>query len=106
MNTPTTLELRTGLQSNDKTYRSAAPLRIFARSKAKSRTEKSTRSSKASSAKAPSYRLGEVVHHGHFGTGRVMANWPDGALLIRFDNAVKSRLIFPSLLNRVNSQRC
>lgn len=93
MNTPTTLELRTGLQSNNKTYRSAAPLRIFARSKAKFRT------SKASSAKAPDYRLGEVVQHGHFGTGRVMALWPTGSLLVRFDGADKNRLVFPSLLN-------
>lgn len=101
MNTSSTLEMNMELQSNIKTYRPETSLRNFASFIAKSKTAISIRSSNASSKKAQSYRLGEVVHHGHFGSGRVMALWPDGSLLVRFDDAVKSRLIFPSLLDRV-----
>jgi len=50
---------------------------------------------------APGYRLGEAVYHGQYGVGQVMAQLPDGRLQIRFDGARKSRMIFPSLINRV-----
>ncbi|MFQ5922506.1 MAG: hypothetical protein ACE5M4_06645 [Anaerolineales bacterium] len=105
MNTPATLEFGPQVRSNDKTHRPVTSLSMYARSAVKSKTEKSTRSSKASSEPAPSYRLGDAVHHGRFGTGQVMAQWPDGTLLVRFDRAVKSRLVWPSLLDRVNGQR-
>jgi len=105
MNIPSTLEIRTGVQSKDWIHQLVTTLRMYTRSAAKSRTEKSIRSSKASSGTAPGYRLGEVVQHGQFGTGRVMAHWPDGTLLVRFDSMAKSRLVFPSLLDRVNGRR-
>lgn len=50
------------------------------------------------------YRMGEAVFHGRFGIGKVMAQYPDGRLQIRFDDYAKSQLIYPSLLNRVPSQ--
>ena len=105
MITPSALEMGTDVRSINKTRRPEPLLRMFARSLAKSRTGNSIRSSKALSGTAPSYRLGEVVQYGQFGTGRVMANWPDGTLLVRFESVVKSRLVSPSLLDRVNSRR-
>ena len=50
---------------------------------------------------APDYRLGEPVYHGRYGVGQVMAQLPDGRLQIRFDGVRKSRMIFPSFINRV-----
>ena len=105
MITPSTLEIGTEVRSKIKTHRPVALLRKFARSLARSRTENSIRSSKASSGTGASYHLGQAVHHGQFGTGQVMAHWPDGTLLVRFDSAVKSRLVWPSLLDRVNGRR-
>jgi hypothetical protein len=99
MNTLSTLEIGTKVWSKDKTQRLVALLRKYARSAARSRTENSIRSGKSSSGTAPSYRLSQTVHHSRFGTGRVMVHWPDGTLLVRFDGAVKSRLVFPSLLD-------
>lgn len=99
MNTPSTLEMSMELRSNVKTYSPATPLRNFASLIARAKTVISIRPSKVSSGIAVNYRLGEAVHHGQFGAGRVMAHWPDGSLLVRFDSAVKSRLVFPSLLS-------
>jgi hypothetical protein len=48
----------------------------------------------------PEYRLGEAVYHGLYGVGQIMAHLPDGRLQIRFDGVRKSRMIFPSLINR------
>jgi hypothetical protein len=53
------------------------------------------------SSNAPDYRLGEPVYHGRYGVGQVMAHLPDGRLQIRFDGVRKSRMIFPSLINRI-----
>ncbi len=105
MITPSTLEIGTEVGSRNRTHRPESLLRTFARSLTKSRSEKGIRSSKPSFRTAQSYRLGEVVHHGKFGTGQVMVHWPDGTLLVRFDGAVKSRLVWPSLLDRMNDQR-
>ncbi len=105
MNTPSTLNMSIHMRSNSKTHRPVALGKIFALFGARSKTENSIRSNEASSKAAPSYRLGEDVHHSGFGNGRVMAHWPDGTLLVRFDNAAKNRLVWPSLLDRVNGQR-
>jgi hypothetical protein len=99
MNTPSTLEMSMKLQSNFKTYRPITPLRDFARLIVRVKTAISIHPNMVSSGIAVNYRLGEAVHHGQFGSGRVMAHWPDGSLLVRFDGAAKSRLVFPSLLN-------
>jgi hypothetical protein len=48
--------------------------------------------------------LGEAVNHNQWGNGQIMAHWPDGSLLVKFDGAVKNRLVFPTLLDRVNGQ--
>ena len=50
-------------------------------------------------------RLGENVQHSRYGTGRVLAHWADGTILVRFDNLAKNQLIWPSFLDRANSQR-
>ncbi len=104
MNTQSTLKIGTKAQTDFTTLNPGNLLRDFANSSWISRLEKSIKSIKDSTRTAPDYRLGEAVHHGSFGTGRVMSHWPDGRLVVRFDNAVKNRLIFPSLLNRVNGQ--
>jgi hypothetical protein len=51
-----------------------------------------------SNGRIPSLHLGDTVRHARFGTGRVMAQLPDGRLQIRFEGVVKSQMIFPSLL--------
>ena len=99
MNTPSTLEMSLQVRSTIKTGRLANTLRFFPTLLESYSTTKSTRSSKVSSEKAQSYRLGEIVHHGSFGSGRVKALWPDGRVLVRFDRAAKNQLIFPSLLS-------
>lgn len=98
MNIPAALEIGTKVWSDDKAQSLGTWLRTFARSAVKPRTESRIRSSEASSGVAPGYRLGDSVRHGRFGTGRVIAPWPDGTLLVRFDGEAKSRLIWPSLL--------
>jgi hypothetical protein len=85
--------------TKDKTQHLVAMLRQYARSAARFITENSISSGKGSSGTALSYRLGQIVHHSRFGTGRVVAHWPDGTLLVKFDGAVKNRLVFPSLLD-------
>jgi hypothetical protein len=105
MNSASTLVMGNELQSNAETQRPAIPSKIFARTSVRSGSEESIRAGKACSGSASGFRLGETVQHGRFGTGRVMSHWPDGRLLVRFDGAVKSRLIFPSLLNRANGRR-
>ena len=62
-------------------------------------------SGEASSAAMPKLRLGENVRHGRHGTGRVLAHWPDGTVLVRFDDMAKNQLIWPSFLDRANGQR-
>lgn len=99
MNALSILEIGSKVWSKDKAHRLAARLGQSERSAARSRTENSIRSGQGSSGIALSYRLGQTVHHSRFGTGRVMAHWPDGTLLVRFDGADKNRLVFPSLLD-------
>jgi hypothetical protein len=48
--------------------------------------------------KPPGLQLGDTVRHDRFGTGRVMARYPDGRMQIRFVGVGKSQMIFPSLL--------
>jgi hypothetical protein len=82
MNTLSILEMGTKVWSKGKAQHLVAMLRQYVRSVARFKTENSIRSDKGSSATALSYRLGQVVHHSRFGTGRVMAHWPDGTLLV------------------------
>ena len=105
MNYPAALEMSTKARSNDKTQNPVGWLREYARSLVKSKAEGSTRPSQAISKTKPGYRLGDAVHHSGFGTGRVMAHWPDGTLLVRFDREVKSQLVWPSLLDRLNGRQ-
>ena len=99
MNTNSILETGTKVWSKDKAQNLAARLGQYVRSAARSRTENSIRSGKGSTGTTPSYQLGQIVHHGRFGTGRVMAHWPDGRLQVKFNGADKNRLVFPSLLD-------
>lgn len=70
----------------------------------RSMTENTMRSSSPSSLTNSKLRLGEAVRHSRFGAGQVLAHWPDGTLLVQFDNAAKNQLIWPSFLSRVNDQ--
>jgi hypothetical protein len=99
MNTSSILETGTKVWSKDKAQRLVAMLRQYVRSTARFITENCIRSDKGSLGIALSYRLGQIVHHSRFGTGRVMAHWPDGTLLVKFDGADKNRMVFPSLLD-------
>ena len=105
MNTTSSLVISMDVKSKAKTHRPATPLKVFVSASARSRAEESLRAGNDSSGIAPGYRLGETVYHGRFGTGQVMSHWPDGRLLVRFDGAVKSQLVFPTLLNRANCRR-
>jgi hypothetical protein len=48
------------------------------------------------------YRIGDVVQHVQFGSGQVLAIWPDGRLQIRFETEGRNQLIFPSLVNTIS----
>lgn len=99
MNTLSILEIGARVWSKDTAQHFVATLKQYARSAARFKTENSIRSGKGSSRTALRYRLGQIVHHSRFGTGRVMAHWPDGTLLIKFDRAGGHRLVIPSLLD-------
>jgi hypothetical protein len=99
MNISSTFEKATIVRTSTPTMRLATQLRNYVRSAVRSRTENGFSPSKISSGKAPARCLGDAVHHGQFGSGRVMAHWPDGTLLIRFEGGGKSRLVWPSFLN-------
>lgn len=47
-----------------------------------------------------SLHIGQRVRNGRFGSGRVRALRPDGAVIVRFDGQKSSQIIFPSLLER------
>lgn len=102
MNTPTTLELSSKVRPNEKTFDQAPAYRIFAGLIANAKASLKGRSNRVPMRTAPGYRLGEAVHHAQFGAGQVKAQWPDGTVLVRFDNETQSRLVFPSLLQGVN----
>ncbi len=105
MNIPATLKIGTRVRSHNKTHHRVAPLRTNTRSAEMPRTENKMRSNKSSSLTGSKPRLGESVRHSRHGNGEVLAHWPDGTLLVRFDNATKNRLVWPSFLDRVNGQR-
>jgi hypothetical protein len=104
MNMSGTLKINARKRSHNRAHRPGNPLSTYLRSVVKSLMEINFRSEKASSGTAQAYRLGDAVQHSGFGTGRVMAHWPDGTLLVRFDRDVKSQLVWPSLLDRANSR--
>jgi len=96
---PSTLKMFiTRLLIDDKAHRPAATSRLGAHAAERPRPENGSRLSHASPA-APGLRLGEAVHHGQFGPGRVTAHWPDGTLQVRFEGAARSRLVWPSFLD-------
>jgi len=99
MNTNSILETGTKVWSEDKDQSLAARLGHYVRSTVRSITENRIRSGQGSSGTAPSHRLGQIVHHSRFGTGRVVAHWPDGRLQVKFDGEDKNRSVFPSLLD-------
>jgi hypothetical protein len=55
---------------------------------------------RSSQGKTPRARLGDTVRHSVFGSGRILAFWPDGAYLVKFENGVGFRLISPHLLDQ------
>ena len=93
MNAPSALTISKGIQST-KAYRLTTLLKTLTVSIAGATKAKNFRSNVT-----PAYRLGETVNHGGFGVGRVMAHWPDGRILIRFDGKARNQLVFPSLLS-------
>ena len=110
MNTLSNAKLNVGHLSKFVTNHTLTPLKTSLRSTdvrpfEKSRTASSNGSQGASSAAKPKLRLGENVRHGRFGTGRVLAHWSDGTVLVRFDDMAKNHLIWPSFLDRANGQR-
>ena len=68
-------------------------------------TESGNRFGGTSSAAESKLRLGENVRHSRHGTGRVLAHWADGTVLVRFDDLAKNELIWPSFLDRADGQR-
>ncbi len=43
-------------------------------------------------------QIGQTVHHGDFGSGEIVAAWPDGRLLVKFADRSENLLVYPSLL--------
>ena len=110
MKTLSNVEMSAELQSNDVTHHTLAPLRTARRlaelkPAEKSKTENRKGSRKPSSPTESRPRLGKAVSHSRYGRGEVLAHWPGGTLLVRFDNAAKNRLVWPSFLDRVNGHR-
>jgi hypothetical protein len=96
MESVSSLELSSNRQSNGAVRLLLAVRKAVASAAASARS----RDARPRSASDSSYRLGEAVSHHQFGAGQVLARWPDGSLLVRFDGAVKNRLVWPSLLQR------
>ena len=71
----------------------------------RSRAASSNGSQGTASGAKSKLRLGENVQHSRYGTGRVLAHWPGGTVLVRFDNLAKNQLIWPSFLDRAKGQR-
>ena len=105
MSITSTLEMNTKMQSHDRSLDPVAPQRTDTRSAERSRTENKMRYSGPSSLTNSKPRLGEAVRHSRFGDGQVLAHWPDGTLLVRFDNVTKNQLVWPSFLRRANGQQ-
>lgn len=99
MNATSTLELGTKLRSHLRARLLASLQKALSGGLAGSNPISRHRST-ASSRRASDYRLGVKVGHPRFGMGQVLAHWPDGRLLIRFDGAARNRLVWPSLLDR------
>ena len=99
MNSQTAVDLNVGLPSASRFSREAGRTNIVARISARFRPAKNVAASQAISGSVSSYRIGEVVHHGQFGTGRVVACWPDGRLQVKFADSARSRFVFPSFLD-------
>lgn len=57
------------------------------------------------SAAVSKLRLGATVRHAGFGTGQVIANWPDGTVIVRFEGASRNRKIWPAHLTRLSGGR-
>jgi hypothetical protein len=100
-----TVENSIELRSHHITHDPAAPSRIDTASAERSRTENKMRSINPSSLTKSRPRLGDSVHHSRYGEGHVLAHWPNGTLLVRFDNEANNRMIWPSFLERPNGQR-
>ena len=45
--------------------------------------------------------IGSTVRHPQFGPGEVLANLPDGTVLVRFDRSTKNRPVWPGFLHPV-----
>lgn len=105
MNTTSALEISKEVQASGKSVRLVAQLKKVTHAVVRSIKENSIRLGEGSARTASGYQLGEPVRHGQFGRGRVVAHWPDGTLLVRFEDMAKSRLVWPSFLDRVNERK-
>ena len=104
MSITSTLEMNIKVQSQDRSLDLGVRQMNDTRLGVRSITENTMRSSSPSSPNNSKLRLGEAVRHSGFGAGQVLAHWPDGTLLVRFDNLAKNRLVWPSFLSRANGQ--
>jgi hypothetical protein len=110
MNVPTSTQMSTELISNEATFPAHSPLAIDLGPSERKAVGRSGAKDRKGSGRAPTMpesrlRSGEVVQHGRHGLGQVLAHWPDGRILIRFDDSPKSQLIWPSFLDRVDGHR-
>jgi hypothetical protein len=99
MNSQAAVDQNIGIGSTSQEARRAGFPNVVARIAAQLRPATRLKSDRSRSGFAPGYRIGEVVHHGRFGAGRVIAQWPDGRLQVKFADSARTRLIFPSFLD-------
>jgi hypothetical protein len=102
MNTPSTLTIETNVRLHQNAHRPATLSNILFDAVSRFKATFGAPSSNVVAQRPPGYRISDPVRHTSFGVGRVVSTWPDGRLLVRFDGMGKNRLVFPSVLKRVD----
>lgn len=98
MSISSTLDLNIEVRAPDRRH---SPVSSPTTPAEKSARESAGRSNASPSAANSRPRLGDAVRHSRFGDGQVLANWPDGTVLVRFAKTAKNRLVYPSFLELV-----
>ncbi len=69
---------------------------------ARAAAEPNRRSAGSAAPKNTRLQLGDLVRHGRYGSGRVLAHWPDGTVQVRFNRTARNRLVWPAFLESLS----
>lgn len=105
MSNPTVLDIKTELRSSDRSFIRLSFLKIGANIAQTFGFVRKMAANGSPSLPNSKPRIGASVDHSRYGNGKVMAHYPDGTILVRFDNSAKNRRIWLSFLNLANNQR-